>query len=165
MSPKRGASSVDRRNSPQAWNAIISSHGRPKRRRGAISNASTGWFGNKRALKRAIADNGATAHHTLMPSLIETGSSMQGATNVPHDALARVPLVRIDKRWRRDHPVDVLDQRPAFVVIHAFNPLGVIAEEYGLASGVRMRAHDPMCDWRDLGLLLSRERIFAVAAR
>src|SRR5262249_52528789 len=44
-----GGSSVGRRNSPQAWNAITSSRGRPRPRKRAFSSASTGSFANKRA--------------------------------------------------------------------------------------------------------------------
>ena len=72
--------------------------------------------------------------------------------------------MRINTRRRRDHYVELLDQRTACFVIHAFDPLRMIAKEYRLASGIWMCAHDRMRDWRYLGLLLCRERILAVAA-
>src|SRR5215469_9562467 len=99
-----------------------------------------------------------------MVGLVEAGGAMQGAAIVPDDALAWAPPVRINAgRWR-DHPIDLLDQRTAFVVIHAFNPLGMVAEEYRLSPSVRMCTHDRVCDRRHLGLLLCCERILAVAA-
>src|SRR6516225_2090966 len=116
------------------------------------------------ASERPVAEDGAAAHHALMAGFVEAGGAMQRAAIVPHHAFARTPLVRINTRRWRDHHVELLDQRAAFLVIHAFNPLGMIAKKYRLASGIWMRAHDRMRDWRYLGLLLCRERVLAVAA-
>jgi hypothetical protein len=57
---------------------------------------------------------------------------------------AWAPTVRVNTGRRRDYQVEFLDQRAAFFVINAFNPLGMIAEEYRLPSGIWMCAHDWM---------------------
>jgi hypothetical protein len=57
---------------------------------------------------------------------------------------AWTPTMRANTgRWC-DYQVEFLDQRTAFFVINAFNPLGMIAEEYRLPSGIWMYAHDWM---------------------
>ena len=70
----------------------------------------------------------------------------------------------IDARRRRDHHVDLLDQRAARIVIHALDIFGMVAEEDRLASGVGMGAHDRMRDWRHFGFLFVGQQSFAVAA-
>src|SRR5215469_2103393 len=116
------------------------------------------------ASERPIADNGAATHHALVAGLVETGGAMQHATVVPNHAFAWGPTVRINTRRRRDHQVEFLDQRTALFVIHAFNPLRMIAKKYRLPSGIWMCGHDWMCDWRYLGFLFCRERVLAMAA-
>src|SRR4029078_1338460 len=88
---------------------------------------------------------------------------MKRAAVIPHDALAWCPAVSIDARLRCDHLVELLDQRAAFRVIHAFDRLGMIAEENSLAPSLRMRAHNWMRDRRHLGLLFRSQRVLAVA--
>ena len=57
---------------------------------------------------------------------------------------AWAPTVRANiGRWC-DYHVELLDRRAAFFVIKAFNPLGMIAEEYRLPSGIWVGAYDWM---------------------
>jgi hypothetical protein len=88
------------------------------------------------------------AINALITGLVEASGAMQRAAIIPNHALAWAPPVRINTgRWH-DHQVEFLDQRAAFFVIHAFDPLGMIAKKYRLPPGVWMCAHDWMCDWR-----------------
>src|SRR5206468_9490578 len=45
------------------------------------------------ASERPITDNGATAHHTLIPSLIETGSAVQRSEEHTSELQSRSDLV------------------------------------------------------------------------
>src|SRR5262245_20165827 len=119
----------------------------------------------KRRSERLVSNYRAAAHYALEARLVEAGGAMQRATVVPHHALARSPTVSVDAHLRCDHLVELLDQRAAFRVIHAFDRLGMVAEENGLTSSLWVGAHNRMRDWRYLGLLFRRQRILAVAAR
>ena len=86
--------------------------------------------------ERPIAEDGAAAHHADQAGLVEAGGAMQRAAVVPHDALTRAPAMGVDAGRRRDHHVELLDQRAAVVVSHALDRLGMVAEEDRLAAGV-----------------------------
>src|SRR5690242_8985142 len=125
---------------------------------------SFGRFEQRRS-KRLIADDRAAPHDALQARLVESGGAVQRAAVVPHNALAWGPAVRIDARLWCDHPVELLDQRAAFRVIHAFDRLCMVAKENCLASGLRVGAHNRMSHGWHLGFLFSRQGILAVAAR
>ena len=72
---------------------------------------------NSAPSKRPIAEDGAAAHHALVVRLVKRSGAMQRAAIVPHHAFARAPMVRIDPPRRRNHRIDLLDQRAAGVVI------------------------------------------------
>jgi hypothetical protein len=112
--------------------------------------------------ERLVAVDGAAAHNTLIARLVEASGAMQQAAIVPHHTLAWTPAMGINAGRRRDHYVEFLDQSTAFFIVHPFNPLSMIAEEYCLTSSVWMCAHDRMPNRRHLGLLLWRQGIFTV---
>src|SRR5262245_20325952 len=104
--------------------------------------------------KWPVPDDCAATHHTPEARLVEAGGAVQRAAVVPYDALARGPAVGIDASLRRDRLVKFLDQRAAFRIAHAFDRLGVIAEENSFASCIRVCAHDWVGNRWHLGLLL-----------
>ncbi len=69
----------------------------------------------QRRSKWLIADDRAAAHHAFQARLVEAGGAVQRAAVVPHYALAWGPTVSIDARLRRDHLVELLDQRASIV--------------------------------------------------
>src|SRR5262249_61029176 len=112
----------------------------------------------KRRSERLVSNYRAAAHYALEARLVEAGGAMERAAVVPHHALARGPTVSIDAHRRCDHFVELLDQRAAFRVIHAFDRLGMVAEEKSLTSGLWGGAHNRMRDWRAPGPLFPRSR-------
>src|SRR5581483_8162616 len=90
--------------------------------------------------ERPITENGAAAHHPRHVGLVETGGAVQRAAIVPHHALARCPMMRVDALGWRDHLIELFDQRAALGVVHALDIFGVVAEEDRFAPGVGMRA-------------------------
>src|SRR6266702_6109631 len=90
--------------------------------------------GFSRDLKWPIAVDRTAPHHALHVRLIEAGRAVPRAAVVPHHAFARAPFVGIHSLARRDQCVDLLDQRAAFVVVHAFDFLRMITKEDRLAA-------------------------------
>ena len=90
---------------------------------------------------------------------------MHQAAVVPDDQLVRLPVVLVGEVGMDGERVELVDQRAAFVVRHADDRLGVVAEVEAGAAGLGMAADDRVLDRRRLALLRLGHQVDAVAAR
>ena len=90
--------------------------------------------------------------------------AVEEAAIVPHHEVARLPAVMIDARQADDALVERIDEGAAFVVIHAEDGFGVVAQKDAFAPGFGMGAHNGMVDGRSRRPLRVGHRRLAVAA-
>src|SRR4029450_13073750 len=103
-----------------------------------------------RSSVRNFAEDRAPADDAALRRRIVGSGAMHDAAGGPGDALARLPAVLVGEVGMDGERIELLDQLPSFVVGHADDGLGVIAEIDALPPGFWMGADDRLVDRRFL---------------
>ena len=99
---------------------------------------------------RPVAVDGAAAHDSLSPRF--GGATWRGGPRrgcPPPCTSPRAACVGINRSGGVTAAFDLLDERSAFLVIHAYDVLGMGAQKDRLAPCLGRGAHDRMRDRRD----------------